>query len=235
MGGREWLLVLFLSVNISAQDQISILSGDIQSGPSTYYSPEAYSYFTRSGQTITPQGSKEDALRTYRAAIKLGKMGNGAMAAVPVLIEKFPKAIHVSEVRNAQYSSEGSFEDWIQTYVMSEKNKFLLASPFLDYNSISLCENQVQTVHEEEILQKRTGSGGVIVSALVNITITFTLHIGSCALEMITGVSLGNEQECMEKLVGAGWQRSSAFNFLSHPDCDFTGSEKRTVFFRNSS
>ena len=59
-----------MMAQLFAQDQLLLL-GDIQSGPTVYYSPEAYSYFTRKGQVIPPQTSKENATRCYLAAIKL--------------------------------------------------------------------------------------------------------------------------------------------------------------------
>jgi hypothetical protein len=191
---RFFPLFLIMMAQLFAQDQLSLLLGDIQSGPTVYYSPEAYSYFTRKGQVIPPQTSKENATRCYLAAIKLGNMGSGAMIAVPALIQNFPRAIHVSEIMNAQYSGEGNFEDWVQTYVMSEKNKFLLSSPFLDYNSISICEQYIETVHEVQFPYSTPSPSRVPAGTVVNIHVTFTFQVASCALERITGISLGNDQ-----------------------------------------
>lgn len=188
----------------SAQDQLSILIGDIQSGPVTYYSAEAYSYYTRKGHQISPQPPKENAVRCYLAAIKLGNMGNAAMPAVPVLIQNFPKAVHVSEVSNVQYTGEGLFEDWVQTYIMTEKNKFLLSSPFLDYNSISICEQYIETVHDVQFLNDNPRAGNVPAGTIVNITVTLTLNMATCALEKITGISLGNDQSAWN----SWWEQS---------------------------
>ncbi|NLG18753.1 MAG: formylglycine-generating enzyme family protein [Fibrobacter sp.] len=202
---RKFLTVLSSILAVaSAQDQLSILIGDIQSGPVTYYSPEAYSFYTRKGHQISPQPPKENAVRCYLAAIKLGNMGNAAMPAVPVLIQNFPKAVHVSEVSNVQYTGEGLFEDWVQTYIMTEKNKFLLSSPFLDYNSISICEQYIETVHDVQFLNDNPRAGNVPAGTIVNITVTLTLNMATCALEKITGISLGNDQSAWN----SWWEQS---------------------------
>lgn len=185
------IFLFLLSTTGFANEQISVLINKIKEGPSVYYSPEAYSYFTRSGQQLTSQESKEVVSGSYNAAIKLGTIGVAASASVPVLLEKFPKAIHVAEVRNVKYSGEGSYDDWLQTYITNEKNKFILSSPFLDYNSMSLCEQFVET-RFQEIPLKGSRSG---IRDPKNVIITFTLNIGSCALSRITGKTFGNAKE----------------------------------------
>jgi|GEM_PF-720915 len=177
----------------AAQDQMSMLTGDIKNCPPLYLSPDAESYFQRTGQVLV-SGSKEDALRGYRAAIKLGDMGGTAIGAVSTLIEQFPKAIHVSEIRSANYAGEGTFDDWLSTYAMNEKNKFMLTSPFLDYNNISLCESYIDAVPQVTFIQRQPQNGPVIKKATVDIAITFTVYFGTCALSRITGMTLGNVQ-----------------------------------------
>lgn len=185
------IIFLFLISTGFADEQISVLINKIKEGPSVYYSPEAYSYFTRSGQQLPSQEPKEVVSGSYNAAIKLGTIGLAASASVPVLMEKFPKAIHVAEVRNVKYSGEGSYDDWLQTYITNEKNKFILSSPFLDYNSMSLCEHFVETRFQEIPLEgSRSG-----IRDPKNVIITFTLNIGSCALSRITGKTFGNAKE----------------------------------------
>lgn len=178
----------------SAQDKLAILTGDIKAGPSVYYSSDAYAYFSKNQQDIAPQVKKEIAFKSFRAAASLANMGSAAIGAVPVLLEVFPKAIHVSIIKNARYAGEGTFEDWVQTYVTSERNKFLLASPFLDYNAMSLCEQHIESSSELEYLDKPAGKRG-----RVNIIVIFSLNIGSCALEKITAMNLGNDLSAWKK------------------------------------
>jgi preprotein translocase subunit YajC len=191
------LLLIFIGMIFqiaSAQDKLAILTGDIKAGPSVYYSTDAYAYFSKNQQNILPQAEKEIALKSFRAAASLANMGSGAIGAVPVLLEVFPKAIHVSIIKNARYAGEGTFEDWVQTYVTSEKNKFLLASPFLDYNSMSLCEQHIESSSEIEYLDKSAGKKG-----RVNIIVILSLNIGSCALERITAMNFGNDLSAWKK------------------------------------
>lgn len=190
------LIVCFglLFQTISAQDRLSVLTADIKAGPSVYYSSDAYSYFTRFQQNIAPQVDKETAFKCYRAAMALANMGSKAIAAVPVLIDSFPKAYHACEIRNAQYAGEGTFEDWVQTYITNERNKFLLASPFLDYNSMSACESYIESSHEIQYLDKSAGN-----RSKVNITIILTLHVGACTLEKITGMTFGKDASAWRK------------------------------------
>jgi hypothetical protein len=168
--------------------------GDIKSGPSVYYSPEAYSYFLTRYGNIPSQVSKDIMFKSYNAAISLANEGSKAVAAIPVLIEKFPVAYHVSEIRNAQYAGEGTFDDWVQTYITSERNKFLLTSPFLDYNSMTFCEQHIESTHEVQIIEKQAGKSGTVSRALANISIVLKLKVGACALEKITGIQLNAEQ-----------------------------------------
>lgn len=187
-------LILIIVTASFCGDQFSLLLSDIKNGPAIYMTPEAIEYYSKNGQTIQPSGTKDDAVRSFRAAIKIGDMGSGALAAVPVLLEIFPKAIHVIEKKSAVYSGEGSFDDWVSTCVMSEKNKFLFSSPFLDYNSMSQCDNFIETSHQIEFLEKRTDAGGTVKAAVVNMSIILAFNIGSCTLSRITGQIIGNDQ-----------------------------------------
>jgi hypothetical protein len=178
---------------IFSQDQISILTGDIKNCPSIYLSSQAVAYYERIGQVVA-SGDKDDALRGYRAAIKLGDLASAAAPAVPAFIDQFPRAIHISEIKNARYAGEGTFEDWVSTYIMNEKNKFMLSSPFMDYNNMSLCEQYVEATPQITFIDRNPPVGGTIKSASVDIAITFTVYIASCALSRITGMTLGNTQ-----------------------------------------
>jgi hypothetical protein len=183
------------AVQAQEQNKFEALMQDLKSVPSMYYTSEAYSYYTRSGQSIPPQPPRETITKGYRAAIRLGEMGSEASAATSWLVENFPVMIHITEIRNAQYAGEGTFEDWLMTYLTSEKNKFILSSPVLDYNSMSVCEGCVTSSHETEFIDKKYGSSGAITRATVNVTITLKLFVGACALGKITGTTIGNEQQ----------------------------------------
>jgi hypothetical protein len=198
-----FFLVAALIIPASAQNQLAILASDIKSGPTIYLTPEADAYYSKQGMPVQPSSiDKDAAMRSFRSAVKLGDMGSGAMAAVPVLIESFPKAIHVTEVKGAVYAGEGTFDDWVSTYVMSEKNKFLLASPFLDYNSMMVCEPFIESSYQPEFIEKKIGAAGIIKSAVVNITIIFTYNFGTCALSRITGQSFGKDRDAWKSWWG---------------------------------
>jgi hypothetical protein len=139
---------------------------------------------------------KEAAQRSFRAAVKLGNMPQDqARSAVPVLIDYFPRAIHVVQLRNASFSygDQGSYDDCVSTYVMNAKNQVLLSSPFLDYSTLSQCENFVESSYETEVLSKQFNSAGAVVQAFFNLRINFIFYAGECALTRITGMSLGHD------------------------------------------
>jgi hypothetical protein len=185
--------VIFYSVQVLAQDQNALLIGDVKNCPSVYMTPEAVSYFQRTSQPVF-SSNKDEALRGYRALIKLGDLGGGGIPAVGTIIEQFPRAVHVTEIKAVKYSGEGTFEDWMSTYVMNEKNKFMLSSPFIDYNNISLCEQYIDAIPQSTIIEQQPINGKVIKSATVDLTIIFTVYFGTCALSRITGMTIGNNQ-----------------------------------------
>jgi hypothetical protein len=182
---------------------------DLKTGPMVYYTPEAASWFSSLGGTALSGISvdKNAAIRTFLATTKLGTMQLGEVReAVPVLIDIFPKAVHVLEIRQANYAGKGSFDDCVSTYVMSAKNQFMMTSSFLDYNSLSACEQFVEGSQETEIIEKRTGKKGSIVEAHFNLRITFTFYAGECALSRLTGMSLGHDPGAWRQ-----WWQSSTF------------------------
>lgn len=187
--GTFLCLLLIFSTGF-ANDQVSLLVSKVQEGPSVYYSPEAYSYYTRSGTQLEPQAATDAVSGAFSAAIKLISSGD-LLSVVPVLLEKFPQAIHVAEITNIKYSGEGSYDDWVQTYITNEKNKFILACPFLDYNSMSVCDQFIETQFQDIPVEGyRAG-----IREPKNIIITFTLQIGTCALTRLTGKTFGNSKE----------------------------------------
>jgi hypothetical protein len=190
--------VFVMSPAGAADEQVTKCINDIKSGPSVYYTPEAAAYYATLGNYSVSGLSmdKEAAQRSFRAAVKLGNMLQGqARDAVPVLIDYFPRAIHVVQVRNASFSygDQGSYDDCVSTYVMNAKNQVLLSSPFLDYSTLSQCENFVESSYETEVLTKEFNNAGAVVQAVFNLRITFTFYAGECALTRITGMSLGHD------------------------------------------
>jgi hypothetical protein len=133
--------------------------------------------------------------QSLRAAISLGEMGDKARDAVATLIEMFPQAEHAVVINNAQYGpGMGGFEDWVQTYVVSEKNKFVMSSPFLEYNTLSKCEKWVEASATTDVHQRRM-AGSRVVEAMTDIYITLRINAAACALFQITGNDAGNTRE----------------------------------------
>lgn len=177
-------------------EQISKLIDDVKTGPAVYYTPEAAAYFASLGSYSVSALSvnKDAAIRMFIATIKLGGVPlSQTKEAVPVLIDIFPKAVHFVQIRQSRYAGEGKFEDCVSTYVMSAKNQFMLSSPFLDYNSMSLCDAFIDAPYETEIIDKKVNKSGAITGALFNLKITFTFYAGECALSRVTGMSLGHD------------------------------------------
>jgi hypothetical protein len=217
---------LFVSTAGATNEQAAKCIADIKSGPSTYYTPEAAAYYASLGNYSVSGLSvdKEAAQRSFRAAVKLSIMDQSqAHDAVPVLIDYFPRAIHVVQVRNASfsYSDQGTYDDCVSTYVMNAKNQVLLASPFLDYSSLSQCENYVESSYETEVLSKQFNNAGTVVSAVFNLKITFTFYAGECALSHITGMSLGHDPSAWRQ----SWLASSPAPAYSAPSPSSSASQ----------
>lgn len=179
------------------QDRVLRLMDEVKQGTPIYYSPEAVLILSGSQGEIAPQSQnhRENALKGINACISLAQIGPSARASIPTLIELFPKAIHAVTIQNAIYSGEGSFDDWLSTYVMTEKNKFILTSPFVDYNSMSFCEQFIEASPKVKYINRKSTSKGVITSATVNIDITFSFNVGACALTKITNNDIGTSNE----------------------------------------
>jgi hypothetical protein len=199
-------LLLALALSFAAPavasdaDRIQQLIDIIKNGPSLYRSPEAASAYAKFNQQGgIPAVSTADGLiaikQSLRAAISLGDFGDKANSAVPTLIEVFPQAEYVSVVTNAQFSpGMGPFDDWVQTYVISAKSKFLLAAPLVDYQTLSRCEQFVEAFGNTDIHQKRM-TGNKMVEANVDIYVTIRVNAAACALSKITGVDAGKTRD----------------------------------------
>jgi hypothetical protein len=208
------LLLAAMTASAATPEQISKMIDDIKTGPVIYYTPEAAAYFASLGSYSVSSLSvnKDAAIRSFVATIKLGGTPLAqTKEAVPVLIDVFPKAVHVVEVKQARYAGEGTFEDCVSTYIMSSKNQFMLSSPFLDYNSMSLCDAYFDAPYETEIIDKEVNRSGTITSALFNLKITFTFYAGECALSRITGMSLGHDPAAWR----SWWLASSSGTYSS--------------------
>jgi|WetSurMetagenome_2_1015567.scaffolds.fasta_scaffold00008_2 hypothetical protein len=204
LAGARCALALALSIALStpASDagRIQQLVDIVKKGPSLYRSPEAAAAYAR----FNPQGgipavSTSDGFiaikQSIRAAIGLGDFGDKARSAVPTLIEVFPQAEFVSVIANAQFSpGMGLFDDWVQTYVISTKSKFLLAAPLVDYQTLSVCEQFVEASGTTDFHSKRM-SGDKVAEANVDIYVTIRVNAAACALSKITGADGGKTRE----------------------------------------
>ena len=184
----------------SDADRIQQLIDVIKNGPSLYRSPEAASAYAKFNQQGgIPAVSTADGLvaikQSLRAAISLGDFGDKARSAIPTLVEVFPQAEYESVITNAQFSpGMGPFDDWVQTYVISAKSKFLLAAPFVDYQTLSRCEQFVEASGTTDIHQKRM-AGSKMVEATLDIYVTIRVNAAACALSKITGADAGTTRD----------------------------------------
>jgi ribosome maturation factor RimP len=191
-----------------AQDaEIQRLIDNVKNGPSLYRTPEAANFYLSHPSSAPVFGDigtdKSAAIKSLRAAILLGDKGYDARSAIQTLIDKFPHAEHVVALMGVQYQpGQGTFEDWIMTYMVNEKNKFVITSPLLEYNTISKCENFVTASHSEEVLQKKM-SRGQIIEATANIYIILGLNAAQCALSKITGQDAGPDQRAWQQWFAA--------------------------------
>jgi hypothetical protein len=193
-----------VSISCFGQDQadsVQQLITVIKSGPMLYRTPEAAEYFSQ-GVTLSGQAQndgREAAIKTLRALVRLGDMGDQAKAAIPAIMEMFPQFEHVVVKKAVHFTKgNGTMEDWVQTFLVTEKNKFSFSSPFIEYASISKCENWMEAVPVTTMLEKHMGPGGRIVDALADIVIILRVNAGACALARITGSDAGLTREAWQ-------------------------------------
>jgi len=181
-----------------AQDDVSQLMSTIVNGPQLYLTPEAIDYFAAKGVQIrpTPSTDKDAAVKSLRATINLAGKGPDARVAIGTLVEVFPRAVDVA-IRPAEHytSGQGRLEDWLQTYALSAKNKFLLSSKLIEYATASQCENFVETKVENRVVGSPTMYRGVMADATIDITVIITLNAAACALSSLSGQDLGTTQD----------------------------------------
>jgi hypothetical protein len=185
-----------------AQDgsRVKELTDIIRKGPSLYRTDAAAQAMGRInpvGGVAAMTGPEALALmrQSLRAAISLGEMGDTARAAVSTLVEVFPQVEHVVVVSNAQYGpGMGGFDDWVQTYVVSEKNKFVMSTPILEYHTLSKCEKWVEASATTDVHQRRM-AGARMLEAVADIYITLRINAAVCALSRITRYDAGTTRE----------------------------------------
>lgn len=183
----------------------------ISSLPGTFYTPQAISYFSAKGISLPAQKPLSEITNSYHKLLKIAGAGISAKPLLPILISSFPKAIHVTEVKNVRYNGEGTFDDWVYTYVAGEKNKFLLASPLFDYNTMMLLEKCIGSSHEVTRLSGEPVSKPT--KEAVNIAVTHTLYPAAYVLAALTGEIHGIEQNRWQEwwnVYGAGFNGSAA-------------------------
>jgi len=198
--------------DLRAQDDtVQRLTATILGGPMIYRTPEAIEYYTRRGLSkglAEQQQKRDDAIRGFRAAIKLGEMGTRAKPAVPVLIDMFPQLEHVVTKRGVHYTTgNGSLEDWVQTFLVSEKSNFVFSSPFVEFETMSKCENSIEATPDTKLLYQKMGASGRIVEAVADIFIILRVNAGACALSRITGKEFGADREAWQR-----WWSQEAVN-----------------------
>jgi len=177
--------------------QIAQYLRDIQAGPSTFYTPEAYAYFvSRSSISLNSASTDRDAAaRCFSAINKVSRLpAADVTSAIPIIAMLFPRLVHVVQVHGAVFAgNEGNFDDCVGTYVTNAKNQFIVSPPILDYNFLSQYENFIDESHEIEFISKQSSASGEIIQATFNLTIFLYVYIGEGALSRLTGQMLGHD------------------------------------------
>ncbi len=224
-------MFLLASKECRAQDdEVRKFINDVRSAPILYRTPQAVDYFSSVSGYSAPvafsQDQRDAAVQGLRAAIKLGDLGQKAVEAVSVLIDMFPRLEHVVAKRSVHYTpGNGTLEDWVQTFLVSEKNNFIFSSPFVEYASLSKCENWIEASPVTNILSKKVGGGGKITDAVADIFIILRVNAAACALARITGIDNGINQEAwrMWRLRSSGATPPGSFSPQDNPGITQTG------------
>lgn len=178
----------------------------IRTGPSLYLTPRAAATPLPPeimGPYHTVPNGKE-ARKVLDAVLALSVAGTKAEEATGVLVERFPRAVHVEMLNDLVYTAgTGTFEDWVLTKTMGVKNRLGLNSPFGKFEVIDPCSDFIEAKQEHELVHPRY-SGGRLQSAGVDIKITFVFYAGACALHRITGLDLGTDRERWAEWFGSG-------------------------------
>jgi len=189
-----------LSVLAQENERVREYIDIIKKGPSLYRTDEAVQALGKINPAggiaaVTGPQAFTAMKQSLRAAVGLGDMGDKARDAVATLIEMFPQAEHAVVITGAQYGpGMGGFDDWVQTYVVSEKNKFVMSTPLLEYHTLSKCEKWVEASATTDIRQRRM-AGSRVIEAVSDIYITLRINAAACALSQITGSDAGTTRE----------------------------------------
>ncbi|KMQ52326.1 hypothetical protein CHISP_0593 [Chitinispirillum alkaliphilum] len=186
-------VMMFLTLTVTvfpvqARDMLARYINDVKAGPSIYYTPEAAQYYHRTAG-LSVSADRNAAEKSYEAMIKLAEMGMVSSPAIPTIVDKFPTAVHVSTVSGARFTGNEPFEDWLSAFIVSAKNNFLLSAPFLNIETMNICESFIEVSHTTDFRERSPASGNTIRSAVVDINIIFKVHVGACMLSRITGIS----------------------------------------------
>jgi hypothetical protein len=197
------VMACFPGAGGAQDDTVQQLAAIIKSGPMLYRTPEAIEYYSQHGLSkamAALQQQRDAAIESLRAAIKLGNMGSRAREAIPVLIDMFPQLEHVVAKRSVHYTTgNGSLEDWVQTFLVSEKSNFVFSSPFVEFETISKCENWVEASPVTTMLSQKIGAGSRIVDAVADIFIILRVNAGACALSRITGMEFDSNRDAWQR------------------------------------
>jgi len=223
------LLPCFLGgIAYSQDDTVQRLASAVMGGPALYRTPEAIEYYSQRGLTkglAEQQQNRDDAVRSLRSVIKLGEMGTRAKAAIPVLIDMFPQLEHVVAKRGVHYTTgNGSLEDWVQTFLISEKSNFVFSSPFVEFETMSKCESFIEAAPFTKMLFQKMGAGGRVVEAVADIFIVLRVNAAACALSRITGKEFGADREAWRRW----WSQESGSASAVQASASFTPRQKKS-------
>jgi hypothetical protein len=229
MSLRPFLLIVLTAMGLAplalAEDaEIQRLIDNIQNGPSIYRTPEAQQYFAAHPPAYPTTDEigydKGAAAKSIRAAIQLGDKISVGPQAIRALIDRYPRVEHVVTLSNVEFTpGHGTFEDWIMTYIVTEKNKFTINSPLVEYSTAAKCEDFVTAAHAEDVSDKKIAKGA-IVSATATIYIVLKLNAGQCALTKISGQDLGPDRDAWRR-----WFESSGGSFVQQSASSSSGGD----------
>jgi hypothetical protein len=186
--------ILLIASGLCAQsDPVQQYINDLQNGPALYYTDQAINLLSTKDATIAAnaRSDQDKAMKALKATALLGDKGGKGAKAIDMLLQMYPLAIHCVTVNEQYVPGAGTFEDWLQTKIMGEKNKFILKPPFLTYDDISQCDGFIEETHDYATAGERYGAAGRMTEGYVTINVTFKYYAGACALSRITGQNLG--------------------------------------------
>jgi hypothetical protein len=189
-------IILYNSAGAFGQsDPVQQYITDLKNGPPLYYTDQALDMLSAKDPSIASSGrtDRDKALKALKATALLGDKGGKGAKAIDALLQMYPLAIHCVKVNEQYVPGAGTFEDWLQTKIMGEKNKFMLRPPFLTYDDVSQCGDCIEETHEYSTAGERYGSGGRMSEGYVTINLTFKYYAGACALYRITGQTIGTD------------------------------------------